>query len=151
MLETNGLTSCAGTPSARPPPFCGRLSRGHRAPLTTLQAGARGGNGRCGACAVAAQRGRGRPEDLARTRGLYLGGGGRGASFSARPPAAPHRLQLLQREQAEKMEDSAMDMESMGPLRPQTFLFGNGPGPRARTPSLFRPRLPCARRGHGAR
>ena len=121
--------------------------RAPRAALTTLQAGARGGNGRRGACAVGGQRGRVRPEDLARTRGLYLGGGGRGASFSARPSAAPHPVQLLPREQAEKMEDSAMDMESMGPLRPQTFLFGNGPGP-ARLPPLGSPR---PRWGRGAR
>ena len=40
-----------------------------------------------------------------------------------------------------------MDMESMGPLRPQTFLFGNGPGP-ARLPPLGSPR---PRWGRGAR
>ncbi|XP_074460189.1 nucleophosmin [Larus michahellis] len=51
---------------------------------------------------------------------------GRGASFSARPPTVPHPVSLPRRSplQAQTMEDSAMDMESMGPLRPQTFLFG---------------------------
>lgn len=58
----------------------------------------------------------------------------------------PHPYSFAQWRPGPAMEDSSMDIESMGPLRPQTFLFGNVRRGRA----LPGPAGPIAPAGPGA-